>query len=470
MEFNSCIFIMADGARADVFEELLVRGDLPNISRYIVDRGSFFKAVSVFPSTTGPAYAPFIVGRFPGRCNLPGIRWFDREQYSKRLFSYRRFRSYVGIETFLMNSDISTDSKTLFEVFPKSISILNELNRGVSFTGDKTRFMRIYYKIKSHFTNRTDEVDLAARRMLLKSLGDFPQFSYAVFLGIDTYSHSNHPFHRRVLDSYLQLDETVGHLGDALEREGRLDETLLIIASDHGLTPTHSHLDTVEFMSQLGFKTFHYPKVYRYFRDADAATMISGNAMAHIYVKSPNGWGRRSTFEELNKIIERLIERQEIDIVAGIDEEGRVRITGKRGGEATAWIDKEGYLNYRTFNGDPFDYRYLPEKMNIDEALELTYNTNYPDGILQIVQLLESPRSGDLVVSANPGFDLRARYEKPEHCSSHGALFKEHMLVPVTISAKVNKPYARTVDLYPTILSLMGYSLPAGIDGVTLVR
>lgn len=470
MEFNSCIFIMADGARADVFEELLGRGDLPNISRYIVDRGSFFKAVSVFPSTTGPAYAPFIVGRFPGRCNLPGIRWFDREQYSKRLFSHRRFRSYVGIETFLMNSDISTDSKTLFEVFPKSISILNELNRGVSFTGDKTRFTRIYYKIKSHFTNRSDEVDLAARRMLLKSLGDFPQFSYAVFLGIDTYSHSNHPFHRRVLDSYLQLDETVGHLGDALERDGRLDETLLIIASDHGLTPTHSHLDTVEFMSQLGFKTFHYPKVYRYFRDADAATMISGNAMAHIYVKSPNGWGRRSTFEELNKIIERLIERQEIDIVAGIDEEGRVRITGRRGGEATAWIDKEGYLNYRTFNGDPFDYRYLPEKMNIDEALELTYNTNYPDGILQIVQLLESPRSGDLVVSANPGFDLRARHEKPEHCSSHGGLFKEHMLVPVTISAKVNKPYARTVDLYPTILSLMGYSLPAGIDGVTLVR
>ncbi len=470
MEFNSCIFIMADGARADVFEELLGRGDLPNISRYIVDRGSFFKAVSVFPSTTGPAYAPFIVGRFPGRCNLPGIRWFDREQYSKRLFSYRRFRSYVGIETFLMNSDISTDSKTLFEVFPKSISILNELNRGVSFTGDKTRFMRIYYKIKSHFTNRSDEVDLAARRMLLKSLGDFPQFSYAVFLGIDTYSHSNHPFHRRVLDSYLQLDETVGHLGDALAREGRLDETLLIIASDHGLTPTHSHLDTVEFMSQLGFKTFHYPKVYQHFRDADAATMISGNAMAHIYVKSPNGWGRRSTFEELNKIIERLIERQEIDIVAGIDEEGRVRITGKRGGVATAWIDKEGYLNYRTFNGDPFDYRYLPGKMNIDEALELTYNTNYPDGILQIIQLLESPRSGDLVVSANPGFDLRARHEKPEHCSSHGGLFKEHMLVPVTISAKVNKAYARTVDLYPTILSLMGYPLPAGIDGVTLVR
>ena len=469
MEFRSCIFIMADGARADVFEELLNRGDLPNISKYIVDRGSFFNAVSVFPSTTGPAYAPFIVGRFPGRCNLPGIRWFDREQYFKKLFSFHRFRSYVGIETFLMNSDISTDSKTLFEIFPRSISILNELNRGVSFSGDKTRFKRIYYKIKSHFTNRSDEVDLAARRILLNSLSDFPQFSYVVFLGIDTYSHSNHPFHRKVIESYSQLDETVGHLGAALQKQGRLDDTLLVIASDHGLTQTHSHLDTVEFMNQLGFKTFHYPKVYKYYKNADAATMISGNAMAHIYVKSPNGWSRRSTFEELTKIIERLIERPEIDIVAGIDEVGRVRITGKRGGEATAWIDQDNYINYKTFKGDPFGYRGLSEKMSMVEALDFTYDTNYPDGILQIIQLLESPRSGDLIVSANPGFDLRAKHEKPEHCSSHGGLFKEHILVPVAINTKINKCYARTVDLYPTILNVMGYSLPTGIDGVTLV-
>src|SRR3972149_3635835 len=102
---------MADGARADVFEELLNRGDLPNISKYIVDKGSFRKAVSVFPSTTGPAYAPFLIGKFPGRCNLPGIRWFDRKLYAKKIFSLYRFRSYVGLESLLMNRDISKNRK-----------------------------------------------------------------------------------------------------------------------------------------------------------------------------------------------------------------------------------------------------------------------------------------------------------------------------------------------------------------------
>ena len=149
-EFKSCIFIMADGARADVFQELLGRGDLPNVSKYIVEKGTFRSAISVFPSTTGPAYAPFIMGRFPGRCNLPGIRWFDRKLYSKKIFSPYRSRSYVGIEGFLMNRDISRDIPTLFEMFPQNASILNELSRGVSISGDKTRFLRIYYKIKSH--------------------------------------------------------------------------------------------------------------------------------------------------------------------------------------------------------------------------------------------------------------------------------------------------------------------------------
>ncbi|KAB2823069.1 MAG: hypothetical protein F9K51_07620, partial [Candidatus Dadabacteria bacterium] len=118
--FKSCIFIMADGARADVFTELLRKGELPNISRHIVERGSFRIASSVFPSTTGPAYTPYIFGKFPGRCNFPGIRWFDRSIYpdKRKLHSFRRFRSYIGLETYFMNSDVSDDNTSLFEIFP----------------------------------------------------------------------------------------------------------------------------------------------------------------------------------------------------------------------------------------------------------------------------------------------------------------------------------------------------------------
>ncbi|GIW48269.1 MAG: hypothetical protein KatS3mg078_2146 [Deltaproteobacteria bacterium] len=465
--FKSCIFIMADGARADVFEELLNRGYMSNISEYIIKDGTYGKAISVFPSTTGPAYAPFLLGKFPGRCNLPGIRWFDRRVYARKLFSLYRSRSYVGLEGFLMNYDIPKEIKTIFEIVPRSVSILNELSRGISFGGDKTRFLRIYYKIKSHFTDRCDEVDLAARDILINSLKQRPQFAYVVFLGIDTYSHLYHPFHNKVLESYLRIDETVGLIVKALKTQGGLDETLIVITSDHGLTQTHSHFDMLGFLDNLGFKTFYYPNIFKHYADANAANMVSGNAMSHIYIKGQDGWERKRAFEELSELVDALLERPEVDIVAGVDEMGRARIKSEKG-EAITWIDDEGYIRYETVSGDPFGYTTLPSKMSTDEILRYSFYSNYPDAPLQIIQLLESPRSGDLVVSAKHGFDLRARHEKPEHRSSHGALFKEHIVVPLCINTRLSREFIRTVDLYPTILTLLGFDFPHGIDGVNL--
>jgi hypothetical protein len=203
--------------------------------------------------------------------------------------------------------------------------------------------------------------------------------------------------------------------------------------------------------------------------DADAANMVSGNAMTHMYIKSPQGWGRRSTFEELSGVVDRLLERPEVDIVAGLDENGRVRIKSERG-EALAWLDSDSYLLYERINGDPFGYNGFPHKMDLYETLKLSFYTNYPDALLQLIQLLESPRSGELLVSAREGFDLRAKHEKPEHCSSHGALFREHMVVPLCLNTKIKREFVRTVDIYPTILSLLGRPVSPGIDGVNLVE
>lgn len=451
-----------------MFRELLERGDLPNISKYVVEKGTFTNAVSVFPSTTGPAYAPFILGKFPGRCNLPGIRWFDRKLYANKLFSPYRFRSYVGPEGFFMSRDVSKHTPTLFEIFPEAVSIFNEITRGIVRGGNKTKFSTYYYKVKGHFTNRSDEVDLVARRLLLSSLRDPAEFIYAVFLGIDAYSHQKHPFHDEVIKSYLRIDESIGLAAKDLGNRGRLDETLFIVTSDHGLTQTHSHFDSVEFMDSLGFKTFYYPSVFKRWKSADAANMISGNAMTHIYVKSSDGWERKNTFGELSGLVDRFLQRPEVDIVAGPDESGKVRIKSERG-EALTWLDKDGGIRYERISGDPFGYDGLPQKMDADEVLKFSFETDYPDALLQLIQLFESPRSGDLAVSAKRGFDLRFRHENPEHCSSHGALFREHMIVPLAISVKISRKFVRTADLYSTILRLLGKPVPEGADGVSLV-
>ena len=72
------IMVLLDGAAYDTTAALLAAGELPALEQIAAD-GSFRMATTVFPSTTGPAYVPFLTGAFPGSANIPGFRWFERD-------------------------------------------------------------------------------------------------------------------------------------------------------------------------------------------------------------------------------------------------------------------------------------------------------------------------------------------------------------------------------------------------------
>jgi len=105
------VVYLVDGARPDVMEELLASGDLPNIRREIVEPGTARTASSCFPSTTGPAYLPFLMGCFPGTMNVPGIRWLDKAEFHSKRWGKDRFRSYNGIEAPWFNSDLPREQR-----------------------------------------------------------------------------------------------------------------------------------------------------------------------------------------------------------------------------------------------------------------------------------------------------------------------------------------------------------------------
>jgi arylsulfatase A-like enzyme len=367
-----------------------------------------------------------------------------------------------------MNYDISKDHKTIFEIIPNSISILNELTRGIARGGDKTKYSKVYYKLKSHFTNKTSEVDQVSRRIILKNCERLPDFSFVVFLGIDNYSHLTHPFHKSVLDSYRIIDQSVGELAQSLSRKDMLEETLILIVSDHGLSQTHSHFDLLEYMNKSGFKTFYYPNIFRNLISPSAANMVSGNSMSNLYFKGTQSWNGFNA-DEIIDFMNRLVQRPEIDILLVKQSNARIKIVSKRGSGQT-WIDTKNNINYEIIDNDPFGYQALPPVMTIYESLQNTYNTNYPDALLQINQLFESPRTGDIVVTASPGYDLRAKHENPEHCSSHGSLIRDHMLVPIAVNTEISSEFTRTVDIFPTMLKLLGYELPQFLDGRSLVN
>jgi hypothetical protein len=141
-----------------------------------------------------------------------------------------------------------------------------------------------------------------------------------------------------------------------------------------------------------------------------------------------------------------------------------------RRGQATIELHN-GDISYRVDRGDPFGYGPLPARMSRAELLARTIDSDYPDAPLQVAQLFDSPRAGDFVVSAAPGYDLRAAArERVEFRSCHGSLHREHMLVPFATNHPIVDRPPRTADAFPTILQLLGRSVPSGVDGRSLVQ
>ena len=84
-------------------------------------------------------------------------------------------------------------------------------------------------------------------------------------------------------------------------------------------------------------------------------------------------------------------------------------------------------------------------------------------------RLAGSPRSGEMILSAARDWDFRGRYEPIPHVSSHGALHREHMLVPLIVNRPVARAPRRTVDVMASALDLLGLATPSNLDGTSYV-
>ncbi len=466
--YERAIFFLLDGSRPDVLGELLAQKKLPNFYELFVKNGIFTRATTVFPSTTGAAYLPYLTGFYPGHCNVPGIRWFDRARYAKTgIWNLQGFRSYIGPGSYFFNRDISENIKTLFDLIPNSMNIFSTVNRGVGFWGDRTWLFRSLYALYGHFTDRWLFVDRCIGRRVRGALRKNPRFLFSAFPAIDELSHRFHPFSPEVISAYLQFDGELGKILYRMEKNKLLDQTLFILASDHGMTATHTHFDLVSFMEGEGYRTFYYPKIFK--RNFNLAIMQSGNAMAHIYLKKGFDWERKNYRNDLESLIDPLVQRTEVGWVAGLTEEGEIYVRSR---ESEAWIKEENnQIFYRTAGGDPLEFKNLKNVMTDYESLEFSFDQKYPDAFRQLLQLFKSERTGDLVVNAAPGYDLRLDYERPEHFSSHGSLIREHMQVPIAISHPIvlNRKI-RSVDLFSTILELLDIETEIRCDGVSLFK
>src|SRR5262249_26187785 len=143
-----------------------------------------------------------------------------------------------------------------------------------------------------------------------------------------------------------------------------------------------------------------------------------------------------------------LLSRPSVDVLAARRGE-RVVVRTLNRGQATLWKTDRGY-HYTRDTGDPLDVGRDVCSATSDEVYDLTIDTDYPDSIGQLADRGCSPGSGDIVLSAARDWDFRARYEPIRHVSSHGALHRDHMLVPLLTNRPLATTPRRTVDVMPS--------------------
>ena len=486
--FKRFVFIIIDGAPYAIFKGLVENGDLPNIKKYIVAPGSLNKAVSVFPSTTGPAFIPFFMGLYPGTANIPGIRWLSKSKFhTPHRFKRPGVCSYMGIDGLRFEADLPPNFPTLFNFFSPVSNIYNLLARGCPPTKNLTRWIKLFVYTYAHFSHRWRFVNRIAERHLHQAVAAGDQFITCLFPAVDTFSHLSDIQSPQVLQTYREIDTAIGGLVHTLQKANTLDETLILITSDHGMSDTHTHIDIPQHLDDDGWRCLHYPKVWR--QGAVSASMVSGNGMTHLYFKNSGkgkGWGERAPFEQLCQmgVISSLIELEGLGLVAGQSETGDI-IVQSRGGQGkischaqetddensqsatTAFKSADALrFSYQFTGTDPLGYGVHYKNLSSRDTLRETYDSPYPDGIVQLWQIFKSERTGDLVLSAESGYDLRARYEIPEHHATHGALIAEHLHIPLATNYPITEQCIRSVDIFPTVLNLCGHNVALHhIDG-----
>lgn len=468
---HQVVLLLVDGIRPDILETLFSRGDLPSVARLVGAGGRVNRLCSVFPSTTGPAHLPFLTGRYPGPCHVPGIRWLDPQRYGKSIASPFRFRSYIGPGATWIDRDLSRSVSSIFDVVRDHACAGSHIHRGLRSSRNLTRWSKLVEPVVSYVTEDWSRLDRRIGSAVARAVASGTTFVFGAFYGADSHAHKWGPFHERTLESYRRIDDALSPLADVQDRLAGDERPLILVVSDHGQTETRAHLDLQRLVERVVGRCLAHPTIWQGLFDAAAAVMVSGNAMAHVYLRGRR-WGDAQYLDapsgDAERLVDALLAEPAVDQVIGRASSGGAIVRSKQG---RARLTRTGSrIRYDAEGGDdPFSYSNQVHGAHDDRRwLELTWNSNYPDAPAQILQLLESSRSGHLIVTARPGWDLRERFEKPRHCGSHGSLHRDHMLTPFMCSRPLLDGPRRTVDVFPTMLDALGLTAPPGLDGRSL--
>jgi arylsulfatase A-like enzyme len=500
---RGAVIFFVDGLNATVFQEMLDAGELPAIRKYFVDRGLYApRAVANIPSVTLANETSLVTGLFAGHHGILGVNWFDRNSLVWRDYAAVAQKNALDGDYFARN---------LYECFPDrmTFSLFFQAHRHATefvenrLTAGPTFVIGAYEYVDRLALFRFHTVADAARRS-----GRFPAITVAYSLAPDfqAYDHGvEAPAYREAI---RHTDRQVGRVLGDLERGGVLKDLYIVLLSDHGHSPVQHHFVVSEYLRrQLGlavapgklWEESDFLARLAHYSQYAAVVYGSGDRYNAICLRRPlpahggagavayDGWTSRPSAEDLAHyptprgtvdLPAKLAELPCVDALAYAAGADRVRVRRARGEvEFHQGDGPGGTITYRVISGqDPLGWSSaVPQEALSGKGLTprqwllATVNTDFPDLPAQIVAYFRARTAGDIALFAAPMWDFNR-----VHRSGHGSLRGADMHVPLLLAGPgipcARLPVARTADVMPTILGLLGRPVPAGLDGQSLVK
>ena len=463
------LLVVADGVRPDVLREELDTGRAPAMAA-LRDSGSMHTVSSSFPSVTGPAYVPFLMGRHPGAIGLPGLRWFDRARTLR--WSPTHVRSYAGIDIWHVDHDVDVAAPTLFELARPSLSGMSMLARGASVANIGRSVLWTIRAAIPHFRGDTlgwRHTERAATAEFLRVFAAArPRFSVLALTSPDKFSHKFGSDSAAVRGAIADVDAAIATARALATTGGWSDSLQIWVVGDHGHAPVSQHDDLHGWLQSQSLRVLAHPRIF--LRNADVALMVGGNAMAHVYLQPSSrerSWWPAHALR-WQPLHDALLARASIDLIAVALSANRVRVSHADRGVADirrVGVGRDARWDYDAHDGDALQLGGTVRGLDDSAAWALCAASPYPDALVQLVALCGSSRAGDMVLSAAAGWDLRSRFEPVAHVSTHGALLREQMLVPLIVDGPVARAPQRTADVMPSVLDALGLAVPSELDG-----
>ena len=435
-KINRVVIILVDGSRGDGLYGTSLAG-----TKYLLEHGvSYNVTESSFPTITPSAHATIYTGSFPKNTGITGYRYFDRN--SEKYRDHNEFSDQVRLT---LGWDLQ--SSTLFETAPSEYSnkysFLEFISTGASY--EIVPLAMWYYNLKPDKDNQDflqgddavfSEVKNCLKYPLLCNLASNDFDLMAVWVpGIDESSHMYGPKSPEVAEIYSNLGQEFTDFTNFLDKDlGVLDDTLIVIVSDHGQTQVVD--DSFHAVGRSELEILLSGVGYSVSGDygLSDAVVASNGGMAMVYVRDINhDWSVYPSLSVLQPALDEFVVQPFVEDVL-------VRVEG---GE------------YQVYDGGGL------QPLSVLEG-------KYPSAV-ERVEGLNSGRSGDIILLANYGDGFY--FEDEPKLGVHGNLNWEDTYVPLIFSnpgmGSCSLSGARNVDIAPTIADLMGFRMD-GVDGVSL--